>query len=93
MERLTSESFGAVLSVIMVFVVITVFFVLPLIFCYYIKGLNTCKRVKMYFADEGKLHVINTPEDGYVWGAGSVKNVKEYVINSIESMEKTRKYI
>lgn len=86
-------SFGAVLSVIMVFVVITVFLVLPLIYCYYIKGLNTCKRLKMYFTDEGKLHVINTPEDGVVWGTGYVKNVKEYVINSIASMEKTSKYI
>lgn len=72
-------------------VVLSIFPVLPLLICYYVKALDASKRQKQWFEGD-KLHVLLIPEDGFVWG-GFVKNTKEYIVHKVYDIHVSSRYI
>lgn len=79
---------GILLGTVFLF---SLFPILPLLLCYYWKALKTSQRQKQWI-DNGTIHVLIVPENGFVWGA-IVAHTKEYTFKSIEHVKISKRYI
>lgn len=66
--------------------------ILLLGFLRYNQVLKASRRQKQWL-NQGSLHVLFVPKDGYTWGMGIVTETKECVVKNISSISVTSRYI
>lgn len=79
------------IAMVLVGVLVLSIFALPLFLSYYVKVLKESQRQKQWF-DNGILHVLLVPEDGFTWG-GFTTHTQEYIVQNISSITMTPRYI